>query len=297
MTIYGAGYRKLTYEQTSMWTRLWPIAWGEYRVLFRKKLGVLMFLLCLGPSLFNLGVLMLFMGVIQIGAGAETLDRMAEMNPRMSPSTIEFFFTPISEPPSFLVFLLLTASVSCRAIAKDRETRAMEIYWTRCIEPAGYFFAKWFGSFMLIGTVTVVAPLFVWIMGCVTAPDWGYLEHTITFVPRVLLALTIFTALLTTIAVMFSAVAATANLASILWLSLIAGSAAVGRALSRFFPGEHGFKAINPWDASKRVAEWVSGYPPAQPFSVGVAWFALFVIIGGLGVLASRRTRRLEAIG
>jgi len=297
MAIYGTGYRGLDYRQNSMAARLLPIVWGEYRALFRRRMGVVLFFVCLGPALFNLATVLLQMGVLQIGGATERLQQLRSINPRMDGTRIEFFLSLLSEPPSFLAFLVLTAVVSCRSIAKDRETRALEIYWTRCVEPRGYFLAKALGCFLLLGTVTVAAPLVTWVLGCLLAPDWTYLQATLGFVPRVLAALAIFTAILTGIAVMFSAVAGTANLASILWFSLIVGAAAVGRVLARVFPGEWWFKVINPWDAGKRVAEWICGYTPVENYPVVDAWIALGVVIGGLGILVVRRTRRFEGIG
>ncbi len=297
MTIYGAGYRTLDYQQTGMWTRMWPVAWNVYRGLFRKRAGILLFVACMGPALFNIGVMMLQMGVMSVGASAEHLQTLREMSPRMNAGAIEFYLATIVEYPSFLAFVVLCAVVACRAIAKDRETGALEIYWTRCIEPRGYLFAKWLGSFLLVATVTVAAPLITWVMACLIAPDWSYLESSIAFVPRVLLAITLFTAVMTWLAVMFSSVATTANMASILWFSMLIGMDAIVRALVGLFHGEWAFKALNPWDAMQRITEWLSGYTPNEDFPVSYALISIAVVVGGLTAWSLRKMRRVEAIG
>jgi len=219
--------------------------------------------------------------------------------PRMNPRVIEFFLTPLlAEVFSLVIFLLLTSLVSCRAIAKDRETHALEIYWTRGIGPRGYFFGKWLGSVLLVGTVFVAAPAIVWLFGVLMAPGWDLFHETIVFIPRLLLGLSLFTAVLTYIAVSFSAIATTANFASILWFFLLLGSAAMVRLLAfRLFQGEWWIKAVDPWDAGKRLVEWICGVAPQQSYSPWVALVSLATVVAVVTLLMLRRLRLNEAVG
>jgi hypothetical protein len=294
MAIYGSGYRPLRYEPTAVVRRLWAVASQEYRTLFRRRLGVIAFVLCMTPSVANLGILLAYTGVWQLDLPAE---RLAQF-PRLNPETLDFYLVPvIGEIFSFVVFLVLTSLVSCRAIAKDREANALEIYWTRGIEPLGYFLAKWAGSFLLVGTAFVGAPLVIWLLGVVLAPDWGFLERTLPFMPRAALALVLFTAVLTYVAVAFSAVAGTANAASILWFALLVGSSVLGRMLAHFFQGEWWFKAIDPWDAMKRVVEWICDQVPLYDYAPSVALASIALLVAVLTALVLKRMRRAEAIG
>ncbi len=293
MAIYGTGYRALEYAPTPRWRRLWPIAGYELRALFRRRLGVVLFLLCMIPAVANLGILLAWAGVWQLGAG----DRLVGMA-RFDPTTLDFYITPtVGEVPSFVVFLILSTLVSCRAIAKDRETAALEIYWTRGVRPLGYFAAKWLGSFLLIGLAFVLAPAVTWGVGAILAPDGSFWQQTSAFMPRVLLALTLFTAVLTFVAVGFSAIADNANGASLLWFVVLLGTTAVVRVLSRVFQGEWALKAINPWDAMKRIAEWISGATPVNDYSPGYALASIVVLVGVTGVVASRRLTEHGGVG
>lgn len=294
MTIYGRGYRPLQYQPTSRWARLWSVTQEELRTLFRRRLGVLAFLVCLGPTIGNFGILMVRSGIWRLGIDQARMPAV----PRMDPESIDFYLTPIvGEPYSYVVFLVITTLVSCRAVAKDRETEALEIYWTRGISPLGYFSAKWFGSFLLLGSLFVAGPAVLWLTGTLIAPDWGMLQRTIAWLPRVLVALTCFTAVLTYLAVAFSGMARTANLASLLWFGLILGTLALGRVLAHVFSGEWWFKAIDPWDAMKRIAEWICGYQPLRDYSTGYA----VAFVGATAALVTavlwRRLRLAEAVG
>ncbi|MEM7205083.1 MAG: ABC transporter permease [Planctomycetota bacterium] len=294
MTVYGRGYRPFTFEPTSPRARLWAVAELELRTLFRTRLGLMAFLICLGPSIANLGILLIFSGVWRVGASPERLRSW----PRTNPEAIDFYLQPIiGDVFAFVIFLVLTSLVSCRAIAKDRESNALELYWTRGVGPRGYFFAKWLGSVLLLGSAFVVAPAVTWLLGVLMAPDWGTLERTIEFVPSVLLALTVFTAVISYLAVAFSAVAATANTATVFWFFLLLGTAAATRVLSLVFVDEWWFKALSPWDAAKRVAEWICGYVPRRDYNPAIAVLSLVVVVGVLTALALRRLRRAEAVG
>ena len=299
MAIYEIGYRALDYRQTSMAARIGSIVALEYKTLFRRKLGVVLFFLCMLPALFNLVVVLLWSGVLSFGGGpSDGWEKIGQVNPRMDPTAIEFFLVPVlGEPPAFLVFLVLTTLVGCRAIAKDRESNALELYMTRCIEPSGYLLGKWLGSFALLGTVFVAGPLLTWTVGVLISPDWTYFEQTRAFFPGALAGLAAFTALLTTVVILFSAAAASANAASALWLGVVLGTLALGNAVAGMLHGAWWCKVISPWDASKRVAEAIAGYVPTHDYPVGWAIGALAILLLPLAVVARRRLGRGEAIG
>ena len=86
-------------------------------------------------------------------------------------------------------------------------------------------------------------------------------------------------------------------MASILWFSLLIGMDAIVRALVGLFPGEWGFKALNPWDAMQRITEWLSAYTPREDFPVSYALISMAILGGGLTAWSLRRMRRVEAIG
>jgi ABC-type transport system involved in multi-copper enzyme maturation permease subunit len=299
MTIYGVGYRKLDYEPTGIGARIAPIVWNECRALFRPRFGVwavyLTVLVCCFPFLLRIGILMVRMGIAQLG-----LDRgggpFGPGGPRFTePDVIDFYLYPVLAQ-SFFGFAVVSCIVSCRAIAKDRVTDALEIYWTRGITPAHYFVGKWLGSFALIGTMFIVFPLVIWLLAVFVAPDWGLLGATIGFLPRMLLAMVVFTALLAYLPVAFSALANGPNPATILWLVLLVGSEALAQVLSFALRGEWWYKAISPWESARRIAEWIAGISPSQDFS---PWTALG-FLGAYGVLLAlwmrRRMRLVEAV-
>ncbi len=290
MTIYGVGYRSLQFEPQPVRERLQPIVSLEFRTLFRTRFGVALFLFCLLPSIVNLVVLLMQMGVLQFGGG------MTGMLPERLRADHVMFYVDSIVADSFAPFLILSALVSSRAIAKDRAANALELYWTRGITPAGYMLAKFLGSFLLLCLMCVVAPVVLWVMGVLLAEDWTFLRNTIRFMPRVVAGLLAFTVLLGFLPVAFSALAGTANLASVMWCMLIVGTTGFARVLAELTEDAAWMPAVSLWDAAGTVARAIAGMPQPDG-SVGNALLALFVAGGVLTALMVRRLRLREAIG
>ena len=300
MTIHGVGYRQLSYEPTAMVERLWPIARMEFRSLFKHRLGILGFLLCQGPAIGSLVILMIQLGVWRLSGGDEAMAMRSALVPfdqdsRANPFSVLFFIDPVIRE-SQIPFIVLTFLVSCRAIVKDRAANALEIYWTRGITPMGYFLAKWCGSFLLLGVGFIALPALLWLIGILMAPDSAMWDATIGFMPRALLSLSLFTMLMSGLAVGFSALGRSPNFSSILLLFLIIGSSVFGQVLSRVFRGQLWLRAISPWDAAKRLVEWGSGATSSDGDPIWSALMVLGIIVGLLGVVVMRRIRLGEAV-
>lgn len=299
MTIYGTGYRALDYQPTSGLARLWPIATNEFRSMFRPRFGVwamyVTLLVCCFPFLLRLFLLAVRLGVAQFGALDGRGPFGAGGSAIWDPETIEFYLHPVLAQSSF-AFVIVTCLVSCRAMAKDRVTDALEIYWTRGITPYGYFLAKWFGSLLLLGALFVGLPLLVWIIGVLMAPDWGLLQATVGSMPRMLLALVSVTVVLSYLPVAFSVLAGTPNLATVLWLVLLLGSYSLGQVLAHVVRDELWYLAISPWESARRLAEWIAGTAPTYEFSPATAASFLGTYAAVLSLLMQRRLRLVEAI-
>ncbi len=295
MTIHGLDYRPGPYQPTGPWRRLWPLAALEFRGLFRTVWGIVLYGICCVPAVFRLMFLLVYLGVIAFGG---PMRGAGDHTPRelrgFLPTSVEFYVDQVVAPDQgMFVFLLLTAFTTARVIAKDRATNALELYWTRGIAPLGYFAAKWFGSFLLVATLTVVAPVLLWLVGVLLAEDWSFAEATVRFLPGVIAGLLVFTVTLSTICVLVSAIAGAANLAMILWCLLIGGGTAfahVGSALV----GRDVTECLSVWDAAATLARACAGVPQAASPACAGALVAGVVLV--LGVVCVRRMRVTEAV-
>ena len=308
MTIYGVGYRGLEYEPTSWFTRIWPIARLEYTKLFRSKRGLALFIMAFWYVLVKAGSLYVRLGVAvdeegeQLRRSFQLMQRVNEnLNAFINPFEPAFYFDHALEH-GFPVFLIFTSVISVRAIAGDRATNALEIYWTRGISSLGYFLGKWIGSFLLLAAIFVLGPLFLWIFSQLIAPNWDYLSNTVDHVPTGLLVLLFQCAVLSFLAVTFSAMAKSPNLATFVWFGFLLGTKVVAEileTLARNFWARWdealAYDAIWVWDAVTRVCYDLAGQvrPGRHDYSVGIAWLSLGVYTA-LSLVILRRQLRTE---
>ncbi len=300
MTIHGVGYRSLEYQATPMWERLMPIASMEFRSMFQNRRGLIIFIICQVPAIAYLIMMMIILGIWKlfgeqaVMSGNEGFVALSEESPQ-NPISPAFYVDQVMLW-SFPSFLVLTFLVSCRAVAKDRAANALEIYWTRGITPIGYFLAKWFGSFLLLGVGFVALPVCQWIIGVMMAPDATFFDSTYAFMPRVILTMTLFTAVMSGMAVGFSALSRSPNFSAILWVLLMFGSTALGNALSQIFRSQLWLRSLSPWDSAGRLVHWGAGVQDTRDQPLWSACMVIGTVILLLVLALSRRLRVQEAV-
>ena len=292
-------YRGLDCERVGGLRRLWPLARQEMMLLFRSKLGVALYFVCLFPSLGRLVMLLIMFGVLDFGP-RNLVNRMNGRLPpamdRINPERAEFYFEgSLSTMPGMIFFLLLTSIVVARCIARDRATNALELYWTRGISPWGYVVAMWFGGFLVTASLTVGMPIVLWVTACFVAEDWTLLVETGPQFVVGLFAIAMVTAIWTAIGTLLSAVCSSANLAMVAWSMLLVGSSAVGFVLSRALDERALRSCMSFWDAGRVIVRSMADLQQ-RDVSVTGAFLMLGTLLTLLLLLARKRMRIAEAL-
>lgn len=293
------GYRVAEYRPVAAWWRWWPLAEREFLAIFRTRWGVGLFFVCLMPTVIRLVMLLIVFGVLNFGPPSlrtRIPTRGGELG-AIDPHRVEFYVDPVLQVmPGMVCALLLTTLFVARAIASDRTTNALELYWTRGISPWSYLLAKWVGSLLLMGTFTVAAPLTLWLTGGFLAEDWTLLSSTAAPFASALAGLLVATAAWTAAGVLLSAACRSPNAAMVLWCMLLVGTKSVGVVLARLAQEPQLRSCLSVWDAGGVVARAIAGLPQREA-SVPGAFALLIGMIAVLFVLARRRLRLVEAVG
>ena len=299
MTIFDTSYSSFEYRAVSPMARLWPIIRLEFLKLFRNKKGLLIFIGC---TAFLVVKAVLLWATLSPDSEtwAQGLSMMERMSPSLSPLRPQFYLNHATDW-GWLPFLLLTSLVGVRSISGDRAANALEIYWTRGISPWGDFVGKWMGSFLLLAAAFLAGPLVLWLYGLVAAPDGVYLERTWEFMPQVLLALSLNCLVMSFLAVGFSAMSSSPNVAMFLWILMIGGSKTLGTVLSELANYEmrradtvyepSWYRAICPYEAMIRIQEDFAGMVPG-PSDFERVWIA-WVILGVFALITLANLRRV----
>jgi ABC-type transport system involved in multi-copper enzyme maturation permease subunit len=295
-------YRTSDYQPVPEWRRWWPLAWAEATSLFRTRWGVAVFCVCLLPALIRLAMLLIMFGVVSFGPPAirnRLSTRASSEFASVDPRRVDFYVDPVLQVMPGMVFVLLLSSlVVARAIARDRSTNALELYWTRGISPWSYLLAKWFGGNLLLSMLTVLAPLALWITAVFLAEDWSLLATTWWQMLGALGALALVTAVWTGLAILLSAAANSPNGAMVAWISLLVGSSALAVVLAVVLREPWLRSCLSVWEAGGVVVRSLAGISQNRG---GVSVAGAYTMLGALLLLtgwrASRRLRLGEAIG
>lgn len=286
-------YRTIEYQPVPMWRRWWPLARREALSLFGSRWGNLLYVICLIPLFVRTVILMIIYGVLNFGPPA-LRTRLATapstgtgMGASFDPRRLDFYAGLALDPPALVFVLLLSSMVVARAIARDRTTNALELYWTRGIGPGAYVLAKWVGGLLVVGSITVLAPCVLWLLAVFLAEDWTLLTTTAVPMLLTLLALLFVTAVWTAIGTFVSAAAATANGATVLWTVLVVGSSAIGALLAGVLRTEWLRSCVSLWDAGAVVVRTIAGLPQRSVSVPGA-----FTLLGALLLWSWWRARR-----
>lgn len=297
MTIRELGYQRASYRPVPAWRRWWPLATKEFTFLFRNKWGVAVFCVCLLPFAVRLFVLMVRFGVVEFGGMRAAMISRSEAFAQWDPLRADFYVEAVMRTfPGLPLLVLLSATVTAGAVARDRMTNALELLWTRGITPAGYLLAKFLGAFALLSMLTVAVPLLLWVFAVLVAEDWSLLAATAGFLPAMTAGLLLVTAAWTAVCVLISCLSASPSQAIVAWCIVMVGSSAVANVTAVVFREPAMRSWVSFWDAGGVIARWFAGVG-TRGAPVGPALLVLGGAIVVLGLLARRRLSVREAVG
>ncbi len=289
-------YRGAQFRPVPALWRWWPLAQKEFGLMFRSKASIALFCVCLLPLVVRLFVLMIRYGMVNFGVGArrETMMRSQAMAP-WDPERVDFYLELVMGAwPGLPVLILLTAATTAGAVARDRRTNALELLWTRGISPLAYLWAKYLGSLLSLGLVTVVAPLVLWSAAVLMADDWQLLWSSLSFLPGLIAALVLTTALWTALCVLLSAICSAPSQAIVAWCLLVIGSTAIGNVMAASLREPALRASLSVFDAGGILARNLAGGVVRTSAWPAVMFLSVLVVL--LAVLAARRLRLREAL-
>ena len=302
MGLIDFGYRPYTGERTGIALRIRAMVSLQIRRFFGKRLSLLFYIGCLFPAIIALVFIYIRFVVIEGQgelAGLQNLRGMSRHNPNTlfgrSLEEISFYFTPYLTY-AMPIAVMFSAIVGASTIPNDRNGGALELFFTRGIRPFHYFFGKWFGIFFLHLCLILFPYLLVWIIGVFLAPDWGFLQNTAPFIPRLILAQSLFCGGLSFL-VLAQSVSTSSSRFSVM---RVVGGLFVFWVLARMLRGffhEPNFLVLSPWNILKRVAEGIADVQASHTFDLKLAIFGLFAL-GLLGAIwIVKNLKATKAVG
>lgn len=303
MPIHEAGYRAYTGPMLPPGSRWLAIVRNEFGLAFRNKKMLALYAACITPSIFLLVVVYLryfFAGLGEGGDGRNpfAFDRGAGpfRNSILNPGLARFYLDTVILQGGFFAVVIYSTVVGSGIIARDRRSNAIELYMTRAVTAARYAAGKWLGVASLLGMQIVVPTLAVWLFAVFLAPDWGLLQDTIQFMPRVLAALCVFCLFHGFLVTAISASTDSPVFAALLWVTCMSFLSIMALFLRNNF-GLSFWTVLSPWQACNRIVEAIAGVAAGADYELTDAGLALGLFVGLSILLIRRGLRRVEAVG
>ncbi len=301
MGVHDLGFRGYEGERSSLLARIYALAKSDVRKHFKSWKFLIFYALCIAPALMGLFVVYIQFVVFEGQGQAFGLERFRGRMMRgggffgRALDDIHFYFDlPLAM--GMLFTLVFSALVGATLISQDRKSGALEIYFTRGIRPIHYFLGKWGAAAFLMASQMILPYLVVWISAVFMAPDWGYLERTAAFMPRLVLALGLFCATMSFLVAAQSVSTNSPAFSVIRWVGGIFVLWSVAFLFRRVFQ-ENEWLAISPWNVVKRVSEAIADVEAGRSFDLSYALVS-FVVLILLGTYWLRRhLRPVEVIG
>ncbi len=297
----GFGYRPYRGARTGLPARVLAIASGDVRRFFKKKATLLFFIVCVAPAIVTL-VMFYVRFVVMEGqaevAGLSGFRGLSGRGQRLFRDLFDpalMFFTPFLSYATPLA-VLFSAVVGARAVSADRRSGALELCFTRGIDPIHYFTGKWLGVTFLIACQLLFSFLAVWLVAVFLAPDWGYFERTVPFVPGWLAGMGFFCAALGFLATAQSAATDSPRFAEIRWIGGLLFLYGAARLLYTHLDESWVF-VFSPWHDLRRVAEAIAGVEGVRGFDLGLALVGTAVLLAAGALLVRRSMRPVEVVG
>ncbi len=293
MALYDQGYRHWDGALSGHATRWLTITQHGVRQALRNKWLVGLLLLSQLPMI---GLSFVAYGMLQAG------DRIAQMEGadaaavRMAEGLGADFFMKLVPMEIFWV-VVICAFAGAGLVARDRESRALEIYFSRPLTRLDYLIGKFGIIFTFSMFATIVPSLLLYAVAVICQPTMGYLKQTWTM-PFALAAVSIVISTSASAVVLaFSSLGSRYRLVAVGWIGFYFVS--IGFAQMLFgLTKQPEFTIVGFMNNLERVAIALLGATVRREYDYSWMWSALVLAVltfGGL-LLVLRRVRAVEAV-
>ena len=291
MPVYEQGYRRYEGKLEGHGLRWGTVTSTELVRHLRKKAVLALIALSFLP--FVVFAFIAYSRVVVSERGASFASEAATID-RLIGEFEAGFFTDMIQFQIFWV-VLLAAVVGSGLIARDRETRALELFLSRPLTRRGYLLGKFGVALALTCTITVVPALLLYAVVAILQPSFDYVRETLSL-PFRLVGASVFTSIVaSTLILALSSALSRPRVVGVIWFAFYLASE-IGASVTQEITGDVRWLAASLGNSFLRVSEWILVAEPENDFSVWLALGPLAVLsVVGAGVLLTR-VRAVEVV-
>ncbi|MCB1050857.1 MAG: ABC-2 transporter permease [Acidobacteria bacterium] len=212
---------------------------------------------CIGRSLFftTLSIfyaVLLFMTVVRHQAEAiariDFLAFLADWGKTLREYDEAFYQKGSLTYPAFIILFFMMIFWGSQLISKDRAANAMQIYFSKALTPVDYLLGKYMTVGILIGSVTLIPSIFMFVLGVALSPELGHFLATSWYVPIIGGVYWLFLTLsIGTMVLFFSSLFNRSYMAAVAFAGFFGFSLAVSAALTKIIGARDMVLGLNWW--------------------------------------------------
>lgn len=288
MAVYQRAYRTYSGTLTPQWTRFWVIARYAFKNVFRSRIFLAFFVLCLLPILIWSAWIYLFHNISALkilGTNAETLRQAM-------PIDSTFFLRVLRIQSSFAFFLTLI--IGPALVSPDLRNNALPLYLSRPFNRTDYVIGKLTVLGVLLSLITWVPALLLFLLQAFLE-GWEWWGSNLRIALVLVIGSCVWIFVLSMLALAVSAWVKWKPVARMIFLGASFFLSAAGEAINQIYDVTWG-RALQLPMVSETIWQGLFGIPISTGLSTAAAWTSVVGAILLSWWMLSRKLRPYEVV-
>ena len=293
MAVYQRAYRTYSGPLTPQWSRFWIPAKYAFKEVFRSRIFLAFFLLCLLPILLGTIWIYLFHNVSALKIFGTTAARFKQnLPPQLLPTNPGFYLSALENQGWFAFFL--TMIVGPALVSPDLRNNALPLYLSRPFNRTDYVLGKLTVLAALLSLVTWIPLLFLFTFESFLE-GWQWWSSHLRIGAAIFVGSWIWILVLSILALAVSAWVKWKPVARMIFLGASFFLTATGEAINQIHQVDWG-GALQLSTVSKTLWQGLFGLPVTTDLSIAGAWLAVIVAVLASWWMLSRKLRPYEVV-
>ena len=289
MAVYERTYKRYAGTLTPQWSRFLVLPRYAFLEVFRSKIFVVFFVMCLLPPLVQAGRIYLYHNAAKI---FEAIPNAAEFFGQFLAIDADFFGLVMAVQCSLAFFAALF--VGPGLVSQDLGNNGLPLYLSRPISRAEYVLGKFAVLGILLSLITWVPGMILYSLQSGYA-GWGWAFQNLRLVAGIFVGAWAWICTISLLALALSAWVKWRPIAGFMMFMVFLGGGFFGLVINSLFRTDWGHLA-NLGVIIERIWEGLFGLRPSVDLPVWAAWVALAAFCSACIYLLDRKIRAYEVV-
>ncbi|MHC4942670.1 MAG: ABC transporter permease [Planctomycetota bacterium] len=289
MPIYDQSYAHWKGRLEGRIFRWLPITSNGLKLVFRRKLLLLLLGLALIPFVVRAGMVVLLHYSETLFDEAPPPDAVKLMTPD---GRFYHNFLMINQVFGVIAICLF---IGAPLVARDLKAGALEVYFSKPLLLIDYLLGKFMVIAFFLACITLFPALFIFILDLLMSEKPGHFKEVIGYLPGILASSGLIILVCSLVVLAASSLARTARTAAIVWFGFYMALFVISRIAPPVFSNSN-LELIDLRTSLSCLSEYIFGLVPTYSWSWYIPLIYILFIAGGSFVILLRRVKGVEVV-